>query len=92
MNQLDKERFCLPGKVLVLGYGAIGKCFVDILLKEYPEVNLLVCDIYDFPSEERVFKYLKKRMNKENLHEIFDILQSGDMLIDLYRKSILLFC
>jgi len=83
MNQLDKERFCLPGKVLVLGYGAIGKCFVDILLKEYPEVNLLVCDIYDFPSEERVFKYLKKRMNKENLHEIFDILQSGDMLIDL---------
>ena len=83
MNQLEKQQIYLPRNVLVLGYGAIGKCFVDILLREYPEVNLLVCDIYDIPIDERAFKYTKMKITKENLHEIFEIVNFGDMLIDL---------
>ena len=69
--------------VFLLGYGAIGKCFTEILLKNHPSINLIVWDMIDVPQEETRFKYIKKQILKENISSIMEYLQKGDILVDL---------
>lgn len=73
----------LPKNVFILGYGAIGKCFTEILLKNFPNINLKVCDMIEISTEESRFTYIKKQIDKKNIVEIFDHLVEGDILIDL---------
>jgi homospermidine synthase len=73
----------LPKNVFILGYGAIGKCFAEILLKDFKNINLTVIDMIDISPDENRFKYIRKQVNKANITEISDLLESGDIFIDL---------
>ena len=73
----------IPKTVFVLGLGAIGKCFTDILLKEYPSANVVVCDLYELPKTETRFKYIQLKISKETISQIFDYMEKGDILVDL---------
>jgi homospermidine synthase len=73
----------LPKNVFLLGYGAIGKCFTKIALNNLSGLNLTVCDIYDLPSKPKGFKYINKKLNEENLNELGNIVQKGDVIVDL---------
>ncbi len=87
-NILTKKKLTLPSIILLLGFGAIGKCFVDILLKSYPKSNLIICDTV-FPEDfSRTFSNFKvekieRKITKENLVETFNFLSAGDLIVDL---------
>jgi homospermidine synthase len=89
MIDMKKNEFPLPSKILLLGYGAIGKCFADILLKTYPESKLYICD-FVFPEDfSRIFssnpkvEKIDRKITKENLEETFNFLSAGDFIVDL---------
>jgi len=67
--------------VFILGYGAIGTCVTDMILKHIPNVKLIVCDIFDHHDER--FEYFKLKVDKNNMNKIFEILKPGDILLDL---------
>lgn len=73
----------LPKNVFLLGYGAIGKCFTKIALNNMSNLNLTVCDLYDLPFKPDQFKYIKKKFCEDNIHELSNFLQKGDILVDL---------
>jgi len=80
---MESTNIKLPKNVLILGYGAIGKCFTEILLKNFPNINLKVLDMIEISPKEHRFIYIKKQIDKKNIIEIFDHLVEGDILIDL---------
>jgi homospermidine synthase len=76
----------LPRNVFLLGYGAVGKCFSKIALNNLNTLNLTICDIYDLnltnPSKEK-FKYLKIKFGEDNINQLSNFLQKGDVIVDL---------
>ena len=72
----------LPQSIFLLGYGAIGKCFTEILLKNYPNANFKVFDKYDNIEDPR-FEYIKFKVERENIKEILNYIKEGDILVDL---------
>jgi homospermidine synthase len=54
-----------------LGYGAIGKAFVEILLKQYPEAQIVAVDTYDLGYKENRFQYINNPVNKDNIKDLF---------------------
>ncbi len=87
-NIQTEKKLTLPSKILLLGFGAIGKCFAEILLKSYPNSNLIICDAV-FPEDfSRTFSNFKvekihRKITKENLAETFNFLSAGDLIVDL---------
>jgi len=79
LNQVVK----LPKNIFLLGYGAMGKCFTEILLKHFRNANLTVCDFIDLQKEESRFKYIKMKVDRKNITNIFSHVQKGDILVDL---------
>jgi homospermidine synthase len=73
----------LPKRIIILGYGAIGKCLTDILLKHYKHLNLLVCDVFDQAVPDPRFQYLKMNIDRNNIDKFMDLVKEGDMLFDL---------
>ena len=78
-------------KILFVGYGAVSKCALPILLKEInvPLENITVIDFEDKSKEiekftEKGLKFFKERITPDNLDKILSkYLHSGDLLIDL---------
>jgi len=66
---------------MLLGYGAVGKCFAEIVLREFPKINLIVMDIFD--HQDKRFKFIKNKVTRENIHDIPKFLEKGDVLVDL---------
>jgi homospermidine synthase len=66
---------------MLLGYGAIGKCFAEMLLHSHPNANLIVVDLFDH-SDPR-FKWLKFKVTRENIPDLLKNLEKGDILVDL---------
>ncbi len=59
-----------PNKTVYLtGYGAIGKCFTEMLLKNSRNVNLVVYDLMDIEHDPR-FKYEKVKLSKSNIENL----------------------
>jgi prephenate dehydrogenase len=52
----------IPRKVGVLGYGAIGSSFIEILLANYPKTDIVAVDLFDLPHEEKRFKFIKNKV------------------------------
>jgi homospermidine synthase len=71
----------LPKTVMLLGYGAIGKCFAEMLLQSHPKANLIVADLFDIKDPR--FKFLKFKVTRENIPELLKHLEKGDILVDL---------
>lgn len=69
----------------LVGYGAIGKCFSEILMSKYPKADFVALDKFDLPYEEKRFKYINNKVTKENLPNLLNVLglQKGDFLVDL---------
>lgn len=78
----------LPEKIFLLGFGAVGKCFADMLFMYFPTASLYICD-YIFPENfEENFKFynvikIQKELTLENFEEVFAVLKDGDMIVDL---------
>jgi homospermidine synthase len=70
-----------PKKVMLLGYGAIGKCFTEMLLNHLPDINLMVVDLFDY--EDSRFQFLKFKVTKDNIPELLNFLNKRDLLVDL---------
>lgn len=64
----------IPRRIGLVGYGAIGKCFTEILLKEYPTASFVALDKFDLPYEEKRFKFINNKVTKENLPNLLDVL------------------
>lgn len=74
----------LPKTVFLMGYGAIGKCFIEILFKNFKNANLKVCGLFDdVPKTENRFEYIKMKVGKENMKDLSKHIQKGDILLDL---------
>jgi len=56
----------LPPTIGILGYGAIGKCFTDLLLENHPEVELRVMDQFEMDKPKN-FTYLKNKVTRDNV-------------------------
>ena len=69
--------------VFVLGYGAIGKAFTDVLCQKHPSTNIIVCDVFELPKSETRFKYIHMKISRDNITKIFDYVGNGDILVDL---------
>ena len=80
--------------ILILGYGSIGKCLVEILLDKFPNINLLVIDQIDPPSENSnlKFQYIQLKIERENIESLLKFVKKGDILIELstYIESLCL--
>ena len=72
----------LPKNILLLGYGAIGKAFTEILFKNFPEVNLRVLDLNSDPKDSR-FQYTQSRITKSSVDSLMNFVEKGDVLVDL---------
>ena len=59
------------------------KCFADMLLKEFADLNLIICDINNITIPIKGIKYITKKITSQNLIRIFDYLHKGDILVDL---------
>lgn len=78
-------------KILMIGYGAVARCTLPLLLKHLaiPENNVTVIDFVDKTKElephiQKGLKFFKKRINPGNLSKILkEFLSTGDILIDL---------
>ena len=77
--------------VLIIGYGAVSKCFLPIFLKEI-EVPLDRITILDFedkseqlkPFTDKGIKYFQKKITKENLDKVLKEHAGNDgLIIDL---------
>jgi len=83
MNTNYIEDNLIPHTIFILGYGAIGKCFTEILVKQFPNAKVYVCDKNDLNVIPDKFTYIKKKVSKTNIQEIFQYLNKGDILVDL---------
>lgn len=78
----------MPKTVGLVGYGAVGSSFADLVLENHPNVNFVALDIFDFPKDKKMpknFRYIKEKVVKENVANIPKImgLKPGDICIDL---------
>jgi homospermidine synthase len=77
--------------ILIVGYGAVSKCTLPILLKEIdvPAENITVIDFEDKAGSIKEFidkgvKFFRERITPENINSLLSkYLKSGDLLIDL---------
>lgn len=72
----------LPSKVFLLGYGAIGKAFIETLFANFPFASLTVMDLLPPPNDLR-FKYIQHKITKNSISTILDHVKAGDILVDL---------
>jgi homospermidine synthase len=78
-------------RVLIVGYGAVAKCTLPILLKHVtiPYENITILDFEDKTKElqawtERGIKFFQRKITPEELdHILSEYLSSGGLLIDL---------
>jgi homospermidine synthase len=78
-------------KVLIVGYGAVAKCTLPILLKHVtiPYENITILDFEDKTKElqawtEKGIKFFQRKITPEELdHILSEYLSSGGLLIDL---------
>lgn len=78
-------------KVLIVGYGAVAKCTLPILLKHItiPYKNITIIDFEDKAQELKAWttrgvRFFKRKVTPENLGQILsEYLSAGDLLIDL---------
>lgn len=78
-------------KVLILGYGAVGRCTLPLLLRhvKVPLKNITVIDIEDKSRQlkqwtNKGIKFHQRSVEKHNLPRVFsDYLEKGGLLIDL---------
>jgi homospermidine synthase len=86
---VDKMEF--NKKVLIVGYGAVSKCTLPILLKEIkiPFKNITVIDFEDKSKEigdwtKKGIKFYNEKITQENMSEILSkYLEKGGLLLDL---------
>jgi homospermidine synthase len=67
----------------MMGYGAIGKCFAEILLSNFPNINLIIIDKLPPPEPDPRFKYVQLTVQKDNYQKILTYAKKGDILVDL---------
>ena len=72
----------LPENIFLLGYGAIGKCFTEILFHNFPKAKVTVLDLNSPPADKR-FKYIQLKISKDNIGTFLDYVGKGDILVDL---------
>lgn len=72
-----------PKNIFLLGYGAVGKCFAELLLKNFKNINLTVCDRAQINQPIQNFKYIQKTITKENITSLATLINKGDIFIDL---------
>ncbi len=78
-------------KVLIIGYGAVSKCTLPVLMKhiKIPCENITIIDIEDKSSAlkewtDKGITFFQRTITKENLSEVFsDYLEDNGLLIDL---------
>jgi len=78
-------------KVLILGYGAVAKCTLPILLRhvKIPYGNITILDFEDkrealAPWTAKGIRYFQRRITPENLGSVLsEYLERGGLLIDL---------
>jgi len=83
---MDSSKVNLPKTIFILGYGALSRCFVEILYQELPNINLIIADMVDLPPNEdktKKFRYIKMKVDRKNLPSIFTYIEKGDILVDL---------
>jgi homospermidine synthase len=73
----------LPKTIFVMGYGAIGKAFTEIALKNFPKLNIVVCDSYDLDKKDDRFQYVKMGVKRDNISSVMKHVKSGDVMVDL---------
>ena len=81
IKDIFHSNITLPNTVMLVGYGAIGKCFTEMLLDSHPNANLIVVDIFDHYDAR--FKYMKFKVTRENLKDLLKNLEKGDIYVDL---------
>jgi homospermidine synthase len=77
--------------ILIIGYGAVSRCTIPILLKEIsvPADNITVIDFEDKSEELKKLtksglKFFKEKITPENIRSVLSkYLKPGDLLIDL---------
>ena len=72
----------LPQSIFLLGYGAIGKAFTELLFYHFPNANLTVLDLNKDPKDLR-FKYIQHTITKESIDIFLKYVKKGDILVDL---------
>jgi homospermidine synthase len=78
-------------KVLIIGYGAVSRCTIPILLKhiKIPHEKITIIDIEDKSGElkgliSKGIKFFRQKVTRDNLDKIFSQhLEKGGLLIDL---------
>lgn len=78
-------------RILVIGYGAVARCTIPILLRhiKIPYENITVIDFEDkkediMPLTDMGIRFFQRKITKENLSEtLSEYLGKGDLLIDL---------
>jgi len=83
MNSKNITNFIIPKNVFLLGYGAVGKCFVELILKNFKNINLKVCDINKLENPDTRFEFIHKKISKENILSLNEYIKPGDVMIDL---------
>jgi homospermidine synthase len=80
---MSVSNIVLPKNIFIMGYGAIGKCFTEILLKNFKNANIKVCDLLDLKPQDNRFDYLKMKVNSQNINELSKYVEKGDIVVDL---------
>jgi homospermidine synthase len=79
------------GKILIIGYGAVSKCTLPMLL-DHVRVSYEKITVMDFNDKKEALKdwiqkgvcYIQRRLTRENLTGVLaELVSSGDMVIDL---------
>ena len=78
-------------KVLIIGYGAVARCTLPVILKHVniPYENITIIDFEDKAKElkawtTRGLRFFQRKVTPENLDQILsDYLEPGGLLIDL---------
>jgi len=81
IQEINSSSITIPNTVMLLGYGAIGKCFTEMLLNSHPNANLIVVGLFDIIDPR--FTYIKFKVTRENIPELLKHLEKGDILVDL---------
>ena len=86
-----KKEIKFKNNILMVGYGAVAKCTLPVLLKkiDVPIKNITIIDFVDKSEELKKFKkaglkFFVEKITKSNINAILSkYLRQGDLLIDL---------
>jgi homospermidine synthase len=69
----------------VLGYGALGKAIVEVILHNHPGAQIVALDLFDLEHTEKRFTFLNRKVTRQNIHDTLNYmgLREGDILIDV---------